>query len=103
MNSTSRGRRFVSGAAESPARAMTGPDVAGRPSSAATICASVVLPSPGGVKRVVHRLAAVGGGGDKGLGLAVRRPADEFGKPRSRPVGAFRRFAADQPSSCCVI
>ncbi len=50
MNSTSRGCRLVSSAARSPARAITGPEVARKPtpSSRATICASVVLPRPGG-------------------------------------------------------
>src|ERR1044071_3695184 len=50
MNSTSRGCRLVSSAARSPARAITGPEVARKltPSSRATIWASVVLPSPGG-------------------------------------------------------
>src|SRR5262245_50399168 len=50
MNSTSRSSRLVSSAARSPALAMTGPEVARKftPSSRATICASVVLPSPGG-------------------------------------------------------
>ena len=50
MNSTSRGSRLVSSAARSPALAITGPDVARKstPSSRATICASVVLPRPGG-------------------------------------------------------
>src|SRR5690606_20598193 len=52
MNSTSCGSRLVSSAARSPARAITGPEVARKPtdSSRATICASVVLPSPGGPK-----------------------------------------------------
>src|SRR5581483_3544449 len=50
MNSTSRSSRLVRSAARSPALAMTGPDVARKftPNSRATICASVVLPSPGG-------------------------------------------------------
>ena len=50
MNSTSRSSRLVSSAARSPALAMTGPEVARKPtpSSRATICASVVLPRPGG-------------------------------------------------------
>ncbi len=50
MNSTSCGCKLVSSAARSPARWMTGPDVARNPTpiSRATICASVVLPRPGG-------------------------------------------------------
>src|SRR5262245_55117606 len=50
MNSTSRASRLVSRAARSPALAITGPEVARKltPSSRATICAKVVLPSPGG-------------------------------------------------------
>ena len=51
-------------------------------------------------KRMVHRLAAVGGGGDEGLEIGPAAAlADEFGKPQrpQRIVGAFRRFAADQP------
>ena len=50
MNSTSRASRLVRIAARSPARASTGPLVIRKftPSSRATICASVVLPSPGG-------------------------------------------------------
>ncbi len=50
MNSTSRGCRLVRIAARSPARWITGPEVARNPtpSSRATICASVVLPRPGG-------------------------------------------------------
>ncbi len=50
MNSTSRSSRLVSKAARSPALAITGPEVARKPtpSSRATICASVVLPRPGG-------------------------------------------------------
>src|SRR5271170_1921809 len=50
MNSTSRGCRLVSRAARSPARWITGPEVARKPTpiSRATICANVVLPSPGG-------------------------------------------------------
>ena len=50
MNSTSRSSRLVSSAARSPALAITGPEVARKltPSSRATICASVVLPRPGG-------------------------------------------------------
>ena len=52
MNRTSRGCRLVSSAARSPARWITGPEVARNPtpSSRATICARVVLPSPGGPK-----------------------------------------------------
>ena len=51
-NSTSRGCRFVSSAARSPGRSSTGPEVCFMvtPSSAAMMCASVVLPSPGGPK-----------------------------------------------------
>ena len=50
MNRTSRGCRLVRMAARSPARWITGPEVARKPtpSSRATICASVVLPRPGG-------------------------------------------------------
>src|SRR6187431_2467078 len=50
MKRTSRSSRLVSKAARSPALAMTGPEVARKftPSSRARICASVVLPSPGG-------------------------------------------------------
>src|SRR5436305_1768576 len=50
MNSTSRSSRLVSRAARSPAFAITGPEVARKftPSSRETICAIVVLPSPGG-------------------------------------------------------
>src|ERR1700722_12824711 len=50
MNSTSRGSRLVSCPAKSPALPMTGPEVEWKltPSSRATICASVVLPRPGG-------------------------------------------------------
>ena len=50
MNSTSRGSRLVSSAARSPGRSSTGPEVWRRltPSSCATMCDSVVLPSPGG-------------------------------------------------------
>src|SRR2546430_693899 len=50
MNSTSRSSRLVRSAARSPALAITGPEVARKltPSSRATICASVVLPRPGG-------------------------------------------------------
>src|SRR5688572_19405760 len=52
MKSTSFGSRFVRSAARSPGRSSTGPDVWRRftPSSLATMCASVVLPSPGGPK-----------------------------------------------------
>src|SRR5258706_234457 len=47
MNRTSRSSRLVSSAARSPAFAITGPDVARKPtpSSRATICASLVLES----------------------------------------------------------
>src|SRR4029079_7103518 len=50
MKRTSRGSRFVRIAARSPGRSSTGPEVCRKPtpSSFATICASVVLPSPGG-------------------------------------------------------
>ena len=50
MNSTSCGCRLVSWAARSPAFWITGPEVARKPTpiSRATICASVVLPRPGG-------------------------------------------------------
>ncbi len=50
MNRTSLGWRFVRIAARSPARWITGPEVARKPtpSSRATIWASVVLPRPGG-------------------------------------------------------
>src|SRR5262245_7446062 len=50
MKRTSRSSRLVSSAARSPALAITGPEVARKftPSSRATICASVVLPRPGG-------------------------------------------------------
>src|SRR5262245_23819564 len=50
MKRTSRRSRLVRSAARSPARAITGPEVARKfaPSSRATICASVVLPRPGG-------------------------------------------------------
>src|SRR5689334_12027077 len=52
MNSTSRGSRLVRSAARSPARSSTGPEVWRRftPISRAMMCASVVLPSPGGPK-----------------------------------------------------
>ena len=52
MNRTSRGCRLVSSAARSPARWITGPEVARKPTpiSRATICARVVLPRPGGPK-----------------------------------------------------
>src|SRR4051812_15595293 len=52
MKSTSRGSRLVRIAARSPARSSTGPEVWRRftPISRAMICASVVLPSPGGPK-----------------------------------------------------
>ena len=60
MNSTSCGSRFVSSAARSPARAITGPDVPRKPTpiSRATICASVVLPSPGGPKNSTWSIAS---------------------------------------------
>jgi hypothetical protein len=50
MNSTSRGSRLVSSAARSPGRSSTGPEVWRRltPISRAMMCASVVLPRPGG-------------------------------------------------------
>src|SRR6267143_2133298 len=50
MNSTSLGSRFVRMAARSPGRSRTGPEVWRRltPISRAMMCASVVLPSPGG-------------------------------------------------------
>ncbi len=50
MNKTSFAPRFVRIAARSPGRSRTGPVVAriATPSSEATICASVVFPSPGG-------------------------------------------------------
>ena len=50
MKSTSLGWRFVRIAARSPARWITGPEVARKPTpiSRATIWASVVLPRPGG-------------------------------------------------------
>jgi hypothetical protein len=50
MNSTSRSSRLVRSAARSPALAMTGPEVERKltPISRAMICASVVLPRPGG-------------------------------------------------------
>src|SRR5690606_25851888 len=50
MKSTARSSRLVRSAARSPALAMTGPEVERKltPSSRAMICASVVLPRPGG-------------------------------------------------------
>src|SRR6185503_1589507 len=50
MKRTSRGSRLVSSAARSPGRSSTGPDVCRRltPISRAMMCASVVLPNPGG-------------------------------------------------------
>src|SRR5262245_53017142 len=50
MKRTSRGSRLVSSAARSPARSSTGPEVWRRltPISLAMMCASVVLPRPGG-------------------------------------------------------
>src|SRR6266446_5361238 len=50
MNNTSLGSRFVRMAARSPGRSRTGPEVWRRltPISRAMMCASVVLPSPGG-------------------------------------------------------
>src|SRR5690606_21614904 len=50
MNRTSRSSRLVRSAARSPALAITGPEVERKltPSSRAMICASVVLPRPGG-------------------------------------------------------
>src|SRR5439155_5546097 len=50
MNSTSLGSKFVRMAARSPGRSRTGPEVWRRltPISRAMMCASVVLPSPGG-------------------------------------------------------
>ncbi len=60
MNSTSRGSRFVRIAARSPALASTGPEVIRNPtpSSRAMICASVVLPSPGGPWNSVWSIAS---------------------------------------------
>ena len=53
MNRTSPSSKLVSNAARSPDLAITGPDVARKPTpiSLATICANVVLPSPGGPKK----------------------------------------------------
>ena len=50
INKTSRSSKFVKIAAKSPAFANTGPDVIRKltPSSFDIICASVVLPKPGG-------------------------------------------------------
>ena len=50
INNTSFGSKLVSNAAKSPARSSTGPDVWRRltPISRAIMCASVVLPKPGG-------------------------------------------------------
>ena len=50
INKTSRGSKFVSNAARSLALLITGPDVDRKltPNSLETICASVVLPNPGG-------------------------------------------------------
>ncbi|VWX53277.1 hypothetical protein NOVOSPHI9U_430020 [Novosphingobium sp. 9U] len=60
MNSTSPCSRLVSRAARSPALAITGPEVALKPtpSSRATIWASVVLPSPGGPKNSTWSIAS---------------------------------------------
>ena len=76
MNRTSRGSRLVSSAARSPALAITGPEVARKltPSSRATICASVVLPRPGGPTKqhVVERFLARARGLDENLQIGAR-------------------------------
>ncbi len=83
MNSTSRSSRLVRSAARSPALAMTGPEVARKltPSSRATICASVVLPSPGGPdeQHMIERLAPRLGRRDEHAEILARLLlADEF-------------------------
>ena len=91
MKSTSRSSRLVSSAARSPALAITGPEVARNPtpSSLAMICASVVLPRPGGPgeQHVIERIAARLGGLDEHLEVGARLLlADELVE-RLRPDG----------------
>src|SRR5690606_37044200 len=82
MNRTSRGSRLVRIAARSPALARMGPEVARKPtpSSRATICASVVLPSPGGPNSRTWSSASE--------------------RPRAASMKTFRLpFAADWPTN----
>ena len=105
MNSTSRGCRLVRIAARSPARRMIGPEVIRKPtpSSAATICASVVLPSPGGPANSTWSSASprVPGGLDEHGEIGAQlRLADELGQPL-RPQRRLRfpgaRLGTHQP------
>ena len=102
MKRTSPSSRLVSSAARSPDLAITGPEVARKPTpiSRARIPASVVLPSPGGPmeQHVVERLAAALGGVDEHPQILARRLlADELVEalraeaPRRRPRWCARR------------
>ena len=75
MNSTSFASRLVRIAARSPGRSSTGPEVWRRltPISRAMMCASVVLPRPGGPnsKRVVERFLALARGRNEDFELAA--------------------------------
>src|SRR6059036_1396132 len=97
MNSTSRSSRLVSSAARSPALAITGPDVARKftPSSRATICASVVLPRPGGPTNSTWSSASLRARGlDEHREVGARLLlADELGEPLRAQRG-LRVFVA---------
>src|SRR5260221_294988 len=105
MKRTSRSSRLVRSAARSPARAITGPEVARKftPSSRETICASVVLPRPGGpaAKRGGLGRPAPTERAAQGEGRADPRrwnETDRVGQPKAvdhhgkdRPAGLARR------------
>ena len=83
MNRTSPSSRLVSSAARSPDLAITGPEVARKPTpiSRARIPASVVLPSPGGPKNSTWSSAsprALGGVDEHAQILARALLADEL-------------------------
>ena len=86
MNSTSRSSRLVSSAARSPALAMTGPDVdleIHAQFACATICASVVLPSPGEDRQTAH-----GPGPRRGCFAQLRRTPSDWPGPARWPVNS---------------
>src|SRR5579859_412839 len=99
MKRMSRGCRLVSSAARSPARWITGPEVARNPTpnSRATICAKVVLPRPGGPKKSTWSSASprlfAAAMKTRRLSTSGRWPTNSSSAKGRRPISPASRLA----------
>src|SRR5687768_667248 len=96
MNRTSFGSRLVRMAARSPGRSSTGPEVWRRltPISRAMMCASVVLPRPGGPNSSAWSSASL-------LPLAAWMKISSWPRTFSWPTYSARVAGRSERSNCC--